>query len=977
MAEGGTVTELPGKGFEQRVADAYRSLGFQVIPNVQLPGKQTDLIARKEISGAPRIELAIECKDHAKPISNEEVLAFVNRAIAHTQSSIVTGAVMVSSSGFTADARAAAADHRNITLLSWEELTSQIFDVRNQMHELVERYESLDIFHDYLPLGIESLGWTHLTPDASQIDLAALLEEWVNFDGASGVGAILTLADFGSGKTTLLKNIEYERSKSHLGGEDSRVPLFVPLREYRQSHDVATLLRASFREAYYRDIPTDLLWQRIEAGGLLVLLDGFDEMLDRSDARRRVELFHELMPVLRSRSPAILTSRPSYLVERGELETLLSTLREQEAAIEAPPSPGAPRTATYAERMRRKLVERHREVRPSTGLDDFHSVREVQAIRLLPLDEDGIAEFVERQREALETVGASVADLLAFIDRTYDLTDLASRPMLLKLIISSVLIGGLDLADTEAQYGASGLYEIYTHTKLDLDLAKGRVRQNGLSREIRRMLAEGLALLMYRENALELDFHQVLEKLRDEEGPLRDELESSGLSEEEIRTDFATCSFVTLERDGKCRFVHKSFRGFFIARYLKEHFPKPHQMLHINMEREVLYFLGGFAPTEPAVGEALWARFLRAEKEQAPLRRNLLVAFLYTRPEHDTRRIAEAEISEAEFGRLVFNGTRLNQVAWRDVTVMNIELADVKWKEVQLIDTHFAEVTTENGDLELDLQGTVFESWRSIGTDSRLTLHESTLHSWRVEGGIARVSGSAGHIGTLKAVEVDFVFSTEGTGISLADAELSNARLHTHGVGGLSSLRAEDSLITYGGAQERIGNWRLSRSVLGLVRKVDRQEVQSDLVFEADRETIIFAPHGTIAPILSSSAGVFGRLEVDSSRRVFAAPPHCWGMVEAEAILDLLGVPPEKDGVRIGGLLLVRNRYYLNPPHASLLLRELRANATGGLGEPVGTAALPRVWELRKELQAQHAELLEHGWEDYRDYAAKTHLGGS
>jgi hypothetical protein len=966
MGGASKVLEAPGKAFEQRVADAYKTLGFQVTPNVQLGGKQTDLLARHDIAGGPTVKLAIECKDHAKAVGNADVLTFVARVAAQVASSAITGGVLVSASGFTADARAVASDNSDVTLLSWSELSSQIFDVRNQLREAVGHYEASAIFQDYLPLATELLRWSTMTQERSREATGEeVLEEWLGFDGRSGLGILFILADFGAGKTTLLRNLEYNRAVAYLEGEDDRIPLFVPLREYRQSQDVGTLLRASFRDAYYRDIPTDLLWQRIESGNLFILLDGFDEMLDRSDAGRRLELFHELMPILRSPSPAILTSRPSYLVERGELDHLLSRLREQEAAIAAPVTAEGSHALALAEVLRRKLVERHREVRPSKGMNDPLEVREVEVIRLLPLDDEQIEEFVSRHQEELKTVGASVPDVLSFIKRTYDLSDLASRPMLLNLIISSVVIGGLDLSDTSTQYGASSLYEIYTNAKLDLDMAKGRSRQNGLSRTTRRMLAEEVALEMYQNNVLELDFHSMLEKLRSRSRTLAEALGESGLTDEEIRTDFATCSFITVDNDGKCRFVHKSFRGFFIARTLKKQLRKLHPMLSETLEREILYFLGNFAPTEAAVEEQLWANFLHADEDAVVLRRNLLVAFLNAKPVHDTRKISGGLIEDAEFGRLRFEGTRLQDTTWKNTVVRNLEVVEAKW-DVRLDETNITQFRVSSSDLKMHLAQSDLEELTGEASNLVLGVDRSQLHGLRLVDSTARVVAD-GVIGQLEAKQSDMAFKASQVATPvLTDAMLEESRLRISGEWGAGLLGARRSVLICDGSREAIGRWGLEKCFLlltgdpGKVAGVatDRRTLTSDW------ETVILAPDGLPQNLLTSRAGIFGSLEAVISRRPLQLTPRAWGCLLADEVLDAVEVPTSKPGARFGNLLLVRAGSFSD--HDKLpALTELDQLLTR---EFKGGETLTILEDKRAELRHQYEELLKGSWPNFGDY---------
>jgi hypothetical protein len=326
-----TAKDLSGKAFEREVADAYRALGYAVTENERLAGKQTDLIARRELDGAPGIKLSVECKDTAAPVGNTVVEAFVSRIDQQCRGNVVSAGAMVSRNGFTSAAREVAKPHNTISLLSWDELTSAVLDVRAQLREAIEHYEMSDIFDYYLPLTLERLSWDTMSPtDGPSSSTEAAVSGWLadSSEEMSRPNVLVVLADFGAGKSTLLHRVHYERAMALLAGNETRVPLFVPLRDFRHTQDVTALVRMAFRDSYFRDLPSDLLWQRINAGRFHLLLDGFDEMSERSDVARRLELFGMLVPLLTSPCPVLLTSRPSHFVERGELNGLLRACRK-------------------------------------------------------------------------------------------------------------------------------------------------------------------------------------------------------------------------------------------------------------------------------------------------------------------------------------------------------------------------------------------------------------------------------------------------------------------------------------------------------------------------------------------------------------------------------------------------------------------------------------------------------------------------
>jgi hypothetical protein len=970
------LSKRPGKGFEDRVAEVYEVLGYQVTRNVQLGGRQTDVLARTQVPGSSPLTLAIECKDHKRPIGNTAVSTFAAAVTTQCNAGLITHGVMVSSSGFTSDARAVAEDVRELTLLSGEELASLIFDVRYPLRELVEQYEQEEIFQDYLPLKVTARSWGRSY--TSQLDsFDPLLERLIQFDGSDGVGAMLVLGDFGAGKTTLLRHVEYDRAKAHLDGEDQRVPLFVQLRDFRESQNVSALLRSSFRNIYYRDLPIGLLWQRIEKGRFHLLLDGFDEMVDRSDPTRRLELFHALTPLFRSASPAILTSRPSYLVDKGELETLLSQIRDAKSAVPAPVTGGGGRKVA-AERLRRELFERLREDAPRQHLDPTLKPPEIEVVRLRPLDKLQIEEFVDSYKAALAAVGATPKDVLDFIDRTYDLTDLATRPMLLRLIVSTVVIEGLDLTDSHKQYGASGLYDIYTHAKLDFDVDKVPGRDGGLDVESRRQIAELLALEMYQAKSLEIDFHGTLDRLAKGSRSLRRTLAASRLSDDEIATDLAARSFVTLDRTGTCRFIHKSFRGFFVARRLKESLPKLHPLFEEPLEREVLYFLGGFDPTEASVGKDLWSAFAKTPPAERERRRNLLVAYLFTRPNHSRLKIRDAEIFDVAFGRLHLGNVSLTDVVIRDTTILNLEVAKGEWSNVHVADAHLVDTWTSRGSLSMTVEDAVLDDWDCENSSVSMTSIDGTIENWRAEGSTVRCEILGGlRVEELELEQSEMAWETLDTGEgTLLSVDMSKGFLNLQGRIAVGQIKAKDSLIYSACDRELEGNWNLRGSIL----RFGGAAVQSawgepiDVGLRMDSASVIVAPKGVSQRFLTLPGGIFGALPASSGKLPLSVLPMAWGAVAADEILKEIAFPRELPGCVLDDLIFLWADRYAALADSDLpgiaAIDELLQG-----GSDFSDPAVPKkLASVRTALRKQHKALLAKDWNRLEDHVSRSEI---
>ena len=967
----GEQEDLPGKEFESEVADAYRALGYRVTTNREVLGQQTDLVAQRDSDGAPRSVLTIECKDHQNNIGKAEVQRFINRVVSETASGPITAGVMVSRRGFTHHARAAGEDYRYVALLSWDELSSQIFDVRHAMRKRARLFEQSSIHHEYLPLGVELLSWSTLDPlrDSEEPELPDIVEKWAARKGSSASpGSLFVLADFGAGKTTLARYIEHQRALAHLAGDDLRIPLLVPLREYRDSQDVTALLRGSFRNAYHRDIPSDQLWSRLSEGNFQVLLDGFDEMVERSDGDRRLDLFYSLLDLLRSPSPTLLTSRRSYFVEAGEIERLLLLFREIEASIEetAWPLPGPAFAA--ADRIRRVLISNNREGPPHPRANDALDGRKVQVLRLLPLDRDRIESLVERNADELKRAGTSPAEVIDFIDRTYDLADLASRPLLLKLIIESIVIGRLEILDSASQLGASGLYEIYTDSKLKLDYGKGQTRRAGLSTWSRRSLAEALAVRMYSENLLETDFWEVFEDLLQNDLQARRAVESSSLSKLEIATDFATCSFVAIESDGLCRFIHKSFQGFFVARVLKDRLSQGHPLLETSLDHDVLYFLGGFAPTQETLAGRLWTKFELAQLSgDAHLQRNMLVAYLYTRPSHENLTVASAEIATAEFGRLTLLDCILKDVSWSKCRVNTLELIGGGCKEVRFSDSQVDELKFEDSELELSLNGSLFKSVTGRQGGCEVHLVDSQIESCDITQGNLGLQMQASFVSRVN-IE-DGLFGCQASMGERCIEELhlsrSTARLSS---GYPKHVCAGHSLVDYSGPTKGVGTWDLTKCALWLRGETSRAaEVDDD---ELDRppsapdpDSVVIAAEASardLIPLVGCGLfGTFGTLGGDDS---LPARPLAWGVLAADAVVDSYVLPEGADGARYGRILLVKSDWYEKESTSAGCL-----SAVSGLRDCLASTDWPEQKASRLEgalatAKAQYAALLALGW---------------
>lgn len=128
-----------GVEFERTVAELFRSLGARrVVHNSIIDGSQIDLFVENVVPGAAaNIKMVIECKDFARPVGVDAVngFAIVFRNLRYLGK--VDIGILISRSGFTTQAKAAAAT-TGIQLLELEDLIQQAKESRPTQEKLLE-----------------------------------------------------------------------------------------------------------------------------------------------------------------------------------------------------------------------------------------------------------------------------------------------------------------------------------------------------------------------------------------------------------------------------------------------------------------------------------------------------------------------------------------------------------------------------------------------------------------------------------------------------------------------------------------------------------------------------------------------------------------------------------------------------------------------------------------------------------------------
>lgn len=508
------------KSFEERVAELFEYQGWKATVDYAKAGRQFDVRLERG-AGALQDHALVECKDLGRPVPQDAVVDFA-RAVeeARKEDGVLYRPFLVARSGFANNCHAAA--QRNLVqLLTWDQLLRSLVDFRPSLDALVRQYqgtalERLHVENDVVLQAEIDAGRPARTP------LGAAVRAWIDTPGAN---ALVLLGDFGVGKTSFCRRLAAELAADHRKAPDAtRVPVLVDLREAATATaKLENILVDHFqRHASTTVLPSALLHLNRE-GHLVLVFDGFDEIIGYVDPARHLDHLRELLRAAEGRAKVIITCRTHYFRDRPD------EVRRLVGSSEMLSRPNA--TRLYEE-----LASR-----PGAGIGY-------------------VLEFTDAQVDAyLQRAFPPPDDWRRFrsrIDATFNLQQLSQTPFLLDLIVKSLpelTAGGrkVDVAD---------LYETYCQRWFDRDTHK--VRFTGPSRA---QLVEHLARLVWDAPDQQVHYDLLFERATaffEGKAPTYREKEA-------IDYEVRTASFLKRNAEGYYSFVHRSFLEFFVARGLR------------------------------------------------------------------------------------------------------------------------------------------------------------------------------------------------------------------------------------------------------------------------------------------------------------------------------------------------------------------------------------------------------------------------
>jgi formylglycine-generating enzyme required for sulfatase activity len=399
---------------------------------------------------------------------------------------------------------------KRVKLATPGQLLGELLDLKEYVRRVREDYDGYSPERQPLYLPLRTNLKKYFVPLQCKEDYTGDLFQAIDrFLEDPGVNHLTILGDFGTGKSCCAMELTVRL----LARGGPRTPLFFSLRDYQHVDTLQSIVTKGMTEKY--GIPGfnyPAFLRLLEEGRLLLIFDAFDELATLSERWATVASLRRLNEAVRGRSKVILTCRTHYFT---------TDAAAREGIAGSMPRGGE----LFAE---------------------LEGRRNYSIVYLEPFSPEQIREFVRLHHP--EDSGA----VMEQIGRLREVEDLASRPVLLEMILKTLprllqQAGPLNLAT---------LYETFTRLWLD-HVAKG----DALAPRDKLRFSQALALKLNQDDLPRIHFSALEQYV----GDFFQKLLRSPADRFRFDQEIRVCDFLNRDAEGYYQFAHKSFMEFFVA----------------------------------------------------------------------------------------------------------------------------------------------------------------------------------------------------------------------------------------------------------------------------------------------------------------------------------------------------------------------------------------------------------------------------
>lgn len=624
-----------GTRFEDEVATLFRMQGAEVTTNRLEVDMEIDVWATHR-AGTSTVNDIVECKDIGA--AGPDVVRILAGKVDQIRRADHRGfyrGIVVSRGGYTKTAPTTA-EQEGITLCTLDDLTRELVDLEPEQRAIRDLWSGSGTEALYIEPDVVMHGRAQAGEVVEAAPLRNELYRWLA-DDATPVFALL--GDFGTGKTTFCSSLAAEMAAAAADDPLARVPVLVDLRQTRTTHATLDgLLRAHLDRRQIGAAPAALR-QRSRAGHLLLIFDGFDEMLGYAEPGQFGQNLRQILGAAEGGAKVLLTCRTNFFRDRPEE---LDLIGQAPAAVRDPET-----TALWT------LVS------DQPGVEIGY---------LAPFTADRREQYVRR------AAGDGADELLEAMRRTHDLMDLGRVPYLLSLIVRAAP----ELVGLEGQrITLARLYQVFAEHWF----VRGKEQLRLLGPHPAEVVEE-LARRLWESPDRGMHYDAIAELAA---SLTREQPTYGPLERDQIDYEIRSALFLTRDAGGYFRFAHRSFHEYFLARRVRARLlAGDTACLNLRpLTKEVVEFLCGMGGSATVVDRC-------ADVLQEPPRRRvtenaLIVAHRASR-DHGHR----ADLRGAQLAGTDLGGLDLERADLRDADMSH---ANLRWATMEEADLSGANLT--------------------------------------------------------------------------------------------------------------------------------------------------------------------------------------------------------------------------------------------------------------------------------------------